>query len=115
MLKMIKSSVITAGLLFASTSVFALPPTTIEKVYYATSDKEEVVGYFYQGCVITSNVQWGTRTYHYENVGFRHDCTNLGDYQRDYDGFCIVEGISHQLRNSGEVSVIDFRNIKDSC
>lgn len=115
MLNILKSSAITLVLLFASTSVFALPPTTIERVYFATADKEDIVGYLYLGCVVTSHASWGTNTPYYENIGVRNDCTQLGEVGGDYDGLCVINGISDQMRNSGQLSYSNFLNIKASC
>ncbi len=47
-----------------SSSVFALPPYTIEKTYFETPEMKKIVGYSWQGCVLGSQYFEGKKTAH---------------------------------------------------
>lgn len=131
---MLNKSIIALSTLLLTSSALAMPDTTIEKTYYATAAKEQIVGYFYQGCVASSRVSWGVRTIHYDTGLFPIDCTigvpdsdssnlesmnkttnSITEEHANMKGTCVVRGIANEIRNDGEISSLDFSAIKSSC
>lgn len=117
-----------------ASSVLALPQTTIEKTYYATAAKEQIVGYFYQGCIASSTVSWGIRTNYHDTKQLQHGCefdgpdshtdtsgllkeSNMTTYDERVNtrGACVLHGITDEIRNDGEVSLLDYESIKSLC
>ena len=78
----------------------AMPKTTIEHTYFATSAKQQVVGYYYQGCINGSHVEWGVRTSHrMSDPAGNHDCSRMGEVN-PMRGECVLSGMWAELYGS---------------
>ncbi len=114
------------SMVFALTTFnsFAMPKTTIEKFYFATSAKQIVVGYYYQGCTASAHVSWGSRTSHSKSADGLPpmDCTSLGNIGAR--GECILSGILDKKRefqdnyligldHEGEEFELTFQDVSD--
>ena len=113
-----KKSLMILCLVIISFNTHSMPKTTIEKVYFATSAKQIVVGYYYQGCTASAHVSWGIRTnYSFSNDGLPPvDCTGLGDIGGGEAGSCVLSYIFDGNYNTyNELYYSLFKDIVSQC
>lgn len=81
--------IFTLPIMLFVTQVVALPPTSIERVYYATSAKEIIVGEYVIGCS-TANYHSGEVTPFWENDPVTINCSAMGNKVGDFEN-CFTD------------------------
>jgi hypothetical protein len=105
-------SLVVIGVLSFSSAVFAAPKGVISILYYKTSAKQELVGYWYQSCYLGFNAFWGTRSSYRVNEPMHGmDCTELGTSGNNR-GQCFAYSFNNE---NGVILNSEVNYITQSC
>jgi hypothetical protein len=84
-------------------------PTSLERVYYKSAAKTEIVGYFTLGCVVNNRVRVGLKTSFYEDEKPAMEC-NRSSFNT---GSCILERTSDLDYSSGTYALEFSSEVRD--
>lgn len=122
---MIKRKYISISLLATlslSQQSFAVQDHVVSIEYYRTAAKQELVGYWYQSCLLSFNAFWGVRT-SFKSYDPLHgkDCTRMAEFGnsralclgKNYDSYSHVVSRYNDATGSAELVSIVYKDDKD--